>query len=214
MKLYHYGVLTKSEASHQESERADIDMENVDYKRQPEPEKISAEIAANGGLCSGVFRGGMFGLATNQVAVLSAWDETSFDSAWIERLASKQKWIVSVTEELLPTVRPATGEICERAGIYVIRWIRVRTSDIDEYTQLCLETWPAFEALTRSRCYGVFRPVAESETSKLLMLTWYQTLTDWEQSRRLNPADAAKWARRSEMELSHWAEAGRLAIIS
>ena len=45
----------------------------------------------------------------------------------------------------------------------------------------------------------------------LLMLTWYATLTDWEQIRQLHIPDANWWARRSEMELSHWAEAGRLA---
>ena len=44
------------------------------------------------------------------------------------------------------------------------------------------------------------------------MLTWYASMNDWEKSRALAPADNAKWARRSEMELSHWADAGRLAL--
>ncbi|MCP4979429.1 MAG: hypothetical protein GY935_02915 [Gammaproteobacteria bacterium] len=102
-------------------------------------------------------------------------------------------------------------EKIDRRGIYVIRWIRMRSSDIDEYTRLCLETWLRFEATTQSRCYGVFRPAQESAVSKLLMLTGYATLNDWEKSRHLDPADESKWARRSEMELSHWAESDRLA---
>jgi hypothetical protein len=85
------------------------------------------------------------------------------------------------------------------------------SSDIDEYTRLCLETWPRFEAANRVRCFGVFQPFETGEVSKILMMTWYATLNDWEKSRQLDPADKAKWARRSEMELSHWAQAGRLA---
>ena len=214
MNVYHYAVLTRPEASHREGDRADIDMENVDYKRQPEPSIIEEEIRGNNGRCCAVIRGGMFGLATNQVAVLSAWEEATFNADWFERLTSERFWSVSASEELLPTVRPADGEVCQLAGIYVIRWIRMRTSDIDEYTRLCVETWPAFESSTHSRCYGVFRPQGNFEISKLLMLTWYETLTDWEQSRQLHPVDAPKWARRSELELSHWAEAGRLAVIN
>ncbi|MDH3762323.1 MAG: hypothetical protein OEU50_15175 [Gammaproteobacteria bacterium] len=57
----------------------------------------------------------------------------------------------------------ATTAKINRAGIYVIRWIRMRESDSDEYTRLCLETWPAFEATTRSRCYGVFRPLESAD---------------------------------------------------
>lgn len=213
MTLYHYAVLGKPEAPHGECERSDIDMENVDYKRQPEPENIATEIRARNGRCCGIFRGGMFGLATNQIAVLSAWKEADYDATWFNEMASAADWTASVSEELLPTVRPQDGEVCQ-PGIYVIRWIRMLSADIDEYTRLCVETWPAFEARTRSRCYGVFRPRTESEVSKLLMLTWYASLSDWENSRQLNPADSAKWARRSEMERSHWAEAGRLATVS
>ena len=61
--------------------------------------------------------------------------------------------------------------------------------------------------------FGMLKLVAFLDTESvvtLLMLTWYRTFDDWEQSRRLDPADRAKWARRSEMELSHWAEAARL----
>jgi len=91
------------------------------------------------------------------------------------------------------------------------RNLPIRSENIGEYTRLCLETWPAFEENFQARCYGVFRALEDDEISKILMLTWYSTLGDWEQSRQLDPTDLAKWARRSEMELSHRADAGRLA---
>lgn len=210
--IYHYCVLSKPEAPHRAGAHDGIDMENVDYKRQPDTAVIATGIANSNGHCCGIFRGGMFGLATNQTAVLTAWDETGYDPSAPERLAKDNDWEISDIEELVPTVRPQGVEICDRPGIYVIRWIRMLSRDIDEYTRLCLETWPRFEAMADSRCFGVFRPLVQSEISKLLMLTWYASLSDWENSRRLYPDDAAKWARRSEMELSHWAEAGRLAV--
>jgi len=44
------------------------------------------------------------------------------------------------------------------------------------------------------------------------MLTWYENLRAWEQSRQLNKRDAKLWVRRSQMEISHWAQAGRLEL--
>lgn len=211
MTLYHYCVLSKSEASHLVGRDEGIDMENVDYKRQPDITRVAEYIDSANGLCCGLFRGGMFGLATNQLALLSAWENPAATSPCAE-LAQQNGWSLSDEARLIATVRPTDAKKIDRAGIYVIRWIRMLESDIDEYTRLCLETWPAFEAMTHSRCYGVFRPLESADVVKLLMLTWYASLTDWEQSRQLNPADQSKWARRSEMELSHWAETGRLAL--
>lgn len=211
MTLYHYCVLTRPEASHLAGGDDSIDMENVDYKRQPDIARVAKHIDSANGLCCGIFRGGMFGLATNQLALLSAWKSPPATSPCAD-LALQNDWLLSDETRLAATLRPIEAEVIDRAGIYVIRWIRMHESDIAEYTRLCLETWPAFEKTTRSRCYGVFRPLESTDVVKLLMLTWYASLTDWEESRRLNPADQSKWARRSEMELSHWAEAGRLTL--
>lgn len=212
MNKYHYCVLSKAEAPHFVGAGESIDMENVDYKRQPDAGLARTFVDTAGGLCCGIIHGGMFGLATNQIAMLSAWQDGDEIAQGLDRLARQNHWEISDEVELLATVRPVHSEKLERPGIYVIRWIRMLETDIEEYTRLCVETWPAFETTAQARCFGVFRPLEDTMPVTLLMLTWYASLTDWEQSRRLQPADANKWARRSEMELSHWAQAGRLAL--
>jgi hypothetical protein len=213
MKIYHYCILEKSESSHKIATAVGIDMENVEYKRQPDVMKIYSTIAQEKGLCCGIFRGGMFGLATNQIAVFSAWSDNAVPEVVFRQLAQECGWRYQAEPLMLATVRPTKAEKIDRPGVYVIRWIRMESEDVDEYTSLCVETWPQFEGVARARCYGVFKPLDNQKgVVIILMLTWYASLTDWEVSRQFEPTDISKWARRSEMELSHWAEAGRLVI--
>lgn len=210
--LFHYAVITQPESELRQSQSDGIDMENVDYKRQPDVQRIRESVMSGNGFNCGLFRGGMFGLKTNQLAALTSWPSRESCHQVFDPLCTAANWSISDACWLTPTVRPKKVEAIERQGIYVIRWIRMAQADVDEYIRLCLETWPAFESMAKARCYGVFKPAdSGSSITTLLMLTWYATLTDWEQSRRLHIPDANRWARRSEMELSHWAEAGRLA---
>lgn len=210
MSIYHYAVLEKPQTSLAVDDTSDIDMENLDYKRQIDPAALARRIRQEGGIVCGMWRGGMFGLATNQVSVLSAWNgDTSPTESFLSKVDAHNQVVVD-QGEFVATVRPDTPEPIVLDGFYVIRWIRILSSDIAEYTGLCLETWPAFEASAACRCYGVFRSREENNVQKLLMLTWYGSLNDWELSRKLVPGDKAKWARRSEMELSHWADGARL----
>ncbi len=211
MTIYQYAVVEKPEAELRVCDRNNIDMENLDYKRQPDACVVERQITLTGGMACGIFRGGMFGLATNRLAILSAWEHEDAAADCAADLVTATDYLIPGQETFLATVRPSAPEKITRDGFYVIRWIRMFTSDIEEYTQLCLETWPAFETDGTARCYGVFRPLQDEEISKLLMLTWYASLGDWEKTRNLAPADEPKWARRSEMELSHWAEGARLA---
>ena len=211
MSIYQYVVLEKPEAAQTAAGIDGIDMENVDYKRQPDIKHVRDHVSSQGGFCCGIIRGGMFGLATNQVAVLSAWHDSGSAKQCFSEDDTSLDYRIIESCELTPTVRPTKSERIDREGIYVIRWIRILPSDIEEYTRLCLETWPAFEARDYACCFGVFRVIGNEAVAKILMLTWYASLTDWENSRQLDPKDKPKWARRSEMELSHWAKAGRLA---
>ena len=211
MKHFHYAVIAKPVGPPSIPESNHPDMESVDYKRQPDVSALRAAVDAAGGLPCGVFRGGMFGLKTNEIAILSAWPDEDSGSTCIGSFVQDSKDLCHSQKILVATVRP-TGELAiDKPGIYVIRWIEMYTSDIAEYTGLCLKTWPRFEAGNTQRCYGVFRPAVSAEQSTLLMLTWYENLTAWECSRQLDPRDQDMWVRRSQMELSHWAEAGRLA---
>ncbi len=212
MTVFHYAVVEKPEYEHREHLLDRIDMESVDYKRQPEIEVVSQCIAESDGAKCGVIRGGLFGLATNQIWVFTAWKSAVEINKYMGSIQSLSDYSIVDQQALKATVRPNGAEIISRKGIYVIRHIRMLASDIDEYTTLCLETWPRFEASTESCCYGVFRPSENQLVETILMLTWYRTFDDWEKSRQLATEDVNKWARRSEMELSHWAEVGRLDI--
>jgi hypothetical protein len=118
---------------------------------------------------------------------------------------------LSMEESIHPNMESVDYKRLEKPGIYVIRWITMYTHDIAEYTELCLKTWPRFEVGDTQRCYGVFRSTESTDLCAILMLTWYENLSAWERSRQLDPRDRPMWVRRSQMELSHWAEAGRLA---
>jgi hypothetical protein len=211
LTIYHYAVVTKPEITDAVQPADGIDMETVDYKRQPDVAVLDVAVGAAGGLVCGIWRGGMFGLATNQIAVLSAWPERGRAGPILRTAADGLGTTLDDGVEMTATVRPAAPERITAQGFYVIRWLRMLATDVAEYTGLCLQTWPAFEAAARARCWGVLRPCNETETVTLLMLTWYGSLDDWERSRQFAGGDDAKWARRSEMELSHWAEGARLA---
>ena len=212
MTVYHYAVIERPESSVITTRDEDPSMETVDYKRQPSVTSLRTAIETTGGMSCGIFRGGMFGLTTTQVASLSAWTDIELARTSIATYCQHESLNLIVQKPLSATVRPTKTEPITQPGIYVIRWIRMRGADVVEYTSLCLDTWPAFEAASAARCYGVFRVDDHSEPGLLLMLTWYQNLRAWEQSRQLNKRDAKLWVRRSQMEISHWAQAGRLEL--
>lgn len=211
MKKYHYAVITKPMGSPSMPESIQPNMESVDYKRQPDVAALRVAVGAAGGLICGIFRGGMFGLKTNEIAILSAWPDESDGQSCIGDFIKETNVECHVQQNLIATVRPSEAMSIKSPGIYVIRWITIRAQDIAEYTELCLKTWPRFESGNTQRCYGVFRPAESSKICTMLMLTWYKNLTAWERSRQLDPRDQDMWVRRSQMELSHWAEVGRLA---
>ncbi len=214
MTVYHYAVVEKLETALHEDNAAHADMENVDYKRQPDPAGLARTFRSLQGQVLGIWRGGLFGLATNQISVLSAWSDGRSPAETLSTGISSPDYFILDQAEYDRTVRPEQPAPVDRHGFYVIRWIRMRREDIAEYSALCLETWPAFERVAQCRCYNVFTSSGADDIQKILMLTWYRSLTDWEISRKLVPEDAAKWVRRSEMELSHWAEVARLAELA
>ena len=211
MNTYHYAVIAKPMGSPLMAESTQPDMESVDYKRQPDLPALRAAVDAAGGLTCGIIRGGMFGLKTNEIAILSAWPGEADGQLCIGNFAKDTRVECPAQQNLVATVRPTEATPINNPGIYVIRWIVIDAQDIAEYTDLCLKTWPRFESGNTQRCYGVFRPVESSKVCTMLMLTWYENLGAWERSRQLDPRDQHMWLRRSQMELAHWAEAGRLA---
>jgi len=67
--LYFYAVFERPELALTADDNQNIDMENLDYKRQPEPAAVQEALEAEGGSVLRIWRGGMFGLATNQISM-------------------------------------------------------------------------------------------------------------------------------------------------
>ena len=210
--IYHYGVVEKALTAPVASDWLNVDMENLDYKRQPKLATLRAAVEASGGSLCGIWRGGLFGLATNQVAVLSEW--STQEAAQALRLGNDAESTTLCDECVLqPTVRPLEPLHLHMPGFYVLRWLRMRRQDVADYTNLCLATWPAFEAAGNAYCYAVFQEcTTNDDVVKLLMVTWYDSMQAWEDTRQLAPRDKDKWARRSTMELVHWGHAARLVV--
>lgn len=80
MSIYHYAVIEKPEANLSAGDISNIDMETLDYKRQIDPADLRAGVRRKDGTVCGMWRGGMFGLATNQVSILSAWSDDASPS--------------------------------------------------------------------------------------------------------------------------------------
>jgi hypothetical protein len=87
MTIYHYAVIERPRSHATSAADLNPNMESVDYKRQPSPKRLREAIEASAGVTCGIFRGGMFGLTTNQIAVLSAWED--FDTVHGEALPAR-----------------------------------------------------------------------------------------------------------------------------
>ena len=92
-----------------------------------------------------------------------------------------------------------------RFGFFVFRWLRLTPGSLDEWIELCNETWPNFQQRSRSECLAVWEVDRDDHlVDEVLMCTWYEDLHSWDHSREVDSADAAKWRRRAELEYNHW----------
>lgn len=112
-------------------------------------------------------------------------------------------------------IRGETPPDPARGGIVTHRWFILPAARVAEMVAITTEAWEGFEGDTGSEPLGLWQDVAEAEPAHVLLMTWYPSLTAWEQSRFWNAAAAgsdqaqrAKWgalfARRREMLIDTW----------
>lgn len=102
-----------------------------------------------------------------------------------------------------------------RGGIVTHRWFILPPQHVAEMVAITTEAWQGFEGDTGSEPLGLWQDRAEGEPAHVLLMTWYPSLSHWEQSRFWNSgaagpdqAQRARWgalfARRRDLLLDTW----------
>ena len=85
---------------------------------------------------------------------------------------------------LAPTTRPTDAAPPEATGVVALRWFELAAADWDEFLDLSVGAWPAFEEAFDATILGLFRAVDVAEPDALaLLVTRYASLATWEESR-------------------------------
>ncbi len=133
----------------------------------------------------------LLGFASNEALVLArTGTDLGLGAAQVDRLT--------------PTLRPTADVAPQPGGIYVHNWFTIDGGAVDEFVRLSGEAWPDFEARFETKIYGLFL-AAESEADRadaarrLLLMTRYRDLGEWQTSRDPTTDAMAVFLRRREL---------------
>jgi hypothetical protein len=107
-------------------------------------------------------------------------------------------------DRLAPTLRPAGDVEPAPGGVYVHNWFTIDGGAVEEFVRLSGEAWPDFERRFETKIYGLFL-AAESEVDRadgarrLLLMTRYRDLGEWQTSRDPTSDAMAVFLRRREL---------------
>ena len=156
---------------------------------------------------------GVFGLAANQLIVMSAHTEPAdgwkpFDGCEVEAV-----WVLE------PTARPQSTTPLARSGVYVFRDFWLPYQHVAEAVELSSTAWETFEgaAAYSTEPMGLFAPaktLPASQECVLHLLTWYPDFASWETSRQPDPAAMQRFVARRKLTRSTRAVATRLLLPS
>lgn len=140
----------------------------------------------------------LLGFASNQALVLT-------DGAAPPDAVLKAPGVVSAERHrLAPTLRPQEGAQPPAGGIYVHNWFTVDATALDEFVKLSGEAWPDFEARFEARIFGLFAAEPSDDdradgARRLLLMTRYADLGEWQKSRDPTSEAMKVFARRREL---------------
>lgn len=167
---------------------------------------------ANQGGRKWMLANGLFGLATNELILVTAWPADSKPARLLESALPPGASIVE-QRELLATARPLTGEPPTRPGVYVHRLFGVDAADVDRFVALSQEAWTTFETTRdyKAEPQGLFRLRDHPAMGgQMLLVTWYDRLESWERSRTPPPEAEANFRQRAMLTKVSLAYATRL----
>jgi hypothetical protein len=112
--------------------------------------------------------------------------------------------LASEHHSLTPTLRPMDDAPPLAGGIYVHNWFTIDGDAVDEFVGLSGEAWPDFETRFEAKIFGLFL-AAESAADRadgarrLLLMTRYRDLGEWQTSRDPTSAAMQVFARRRQL---------------
>lgn len=119
--------------------------------------------------------------------------------------ATRAEGVVSALRtRLAPTARPSAGAAPLPGGVYVHNWFNIDAPAADEFVSLSVEAWPDFESRFDARIFGLFL-AEESDLDRsqgarrLLLMTRYRDLGEWQASRDPTTEAMKVFARRREL---------------
>jgi len=139
----------------------------------------------------------LLGFASDQALVLQAAGQGS-DPATAPGVVGAER------HSLTATLRPKALTSPPSGGIYVHNWFTIDAGAQDEFVRLSGEAWPDFEARFETRIYGLFL-AAETDgdravgARRLLLMTRYRDLGEWQVSRDPTSDAMAVFQRRREL---------------
>ena len=139
----------------------------------------------------------LLGFGSNQALVLTA---KGADPAAVLQAPGV---VGGIQTHLSPTLRPKDGARPAPLGVYVHNWFTTDGS-VEEFVRLSGEAWPDFEAHFETRIFGLFLADASEAdghegSRRLLLMTGYKDLGEWQKSRSPAPTAAAAFQRRRQM---------------
>jgi hypothetical protein len=143
-------------------------------------------IAEAGATLVGAWLGaGGIGWFDDEALVLVAWPDRRGDATgWVPTLISGAE---CTAIPLVATARPDRPRPVRTGGVHAHRWFDVEPGHQDEVVDLSAAAWPAFESNFEAHIEGLFR--AEDGSDRMLLVTWYSSVAEWERSRAVAAAD-------------------------
>ena len=140
----------------------------------------------------------LLGFASNQALVLTE------ASAPVEAVMRAPGVVSAERHSLTPTLRPMDGATPMAGGVYVHNWFTVDAPAFDEFVKLSGDAWPDFEARFDARIFGLFAAEPSKDdlmegARRLLLVTRYADLGEWQKSRDPTTEAMKVFARRREL---------------
>jgi hypothetical protein len=150
-------------------------------------EEPESGLGRSGGMVVGAWLGaGSIGWPDDEGIVLLGWPDQPGDVRKLTEDLGVESWD---ERGLQATLRPKSLGPVRGAGVHAHRWLDVEPGFVDEAVDLSAQAWPAFEASFDTTIEGLFRTTDGS--NRLLLITWYRSVAEWERSRGVPGATRA-----------------------